>query len=102
VAGIQFRDWTHPLIVLGLAVVVKLLEDLVISPKIIGGRVGLRPLTIILAVMIGTTLLGGFLGALLAIPLTAALRTLMFRYVWTREHAIGKPAEAEAATELAK
>ncbi|MDB6068286.1 MAG: hypothetical protein JWR26_4494 [Pedosphaera sp.] len=82
VAAVQFGDWTHPLCVIGIAAVVKMLEDLVISPKIIGDRSGLHPLTIILAVMIGANLLGGFLGALLAIPLTAALRTLMFRYIW--------------------
>ncbi len=45
-----------------------------------GGRVGLHPLAIITEVMAGTTLLGG----ILAIPLTAALRVLMFRYVWKR------------------
>jgi predicted PurR-regulated permease PerM len=85
VAGVQFEDWTHPLCVLAIAASVKILEDFVISPKIIGERSGLHPLTIIIAVMVGTTLFGGFLGAMLAIPLTAALRTLMFRYIWTRE-----------------
>ena len=35
--------------------------------------------------MVGTTLLGGIIGGILAIPLTAALRTLMFRYVWNRK-----------------
>jgi len=89
IAGIQFGDWTHPLCVVGIAAVVKLLEDLVISPKIIGNRSGLHPLVIILAVMIGANLLGGFLGALLAVPLAATLRTLMFRYVWTRRPATG-------------
>jgi predicted PurR-regulated permease PerM len=84
VAAVQFGDWRHPLTVLGIAAGVKLLEDLVISPKIMGERSGLHPLTIILAVMIGANLLGGFLGALLAIPLTAVLRTLMFRYVWKK------------------
>ena len=48
-------------------------------------RSGLHPVTIIIAVMVGTTLLGGLLGGVLAIPLTAALRVLMFRYVWKRE-----------------
>jgi predicted PurR-regulated permease PerM len=47
-----------------------------------GDRVGLHPLTIILAVMIGTTLMGGIVGGILAIPLTAALRAVMFRYIW--------------------
>ena len=40
--------------------------------------------TIIISVMVGTTLLGGLLGGILAIPLTAALRVLMFRYIWKR------------------
>ncbi len=81
-AAVQFHDWLHPLLVLAVFAAVQLLEGLVISPKIIGDRVGLHPLTIIIAVMIGTTLLGGVLGGILAIPLTAALRVLMFRYVW--------------------
>ena len=93
VAAVQFGDWKHPLAVLGIAAGVKLLEDLIISPKIIGDRSGLHPLTIILAVMIGASLLGGFIGALLAIPLTAVLRTLMFRYVWKK-----RPAAKESAT----
>ena len=42
-----------------------------------GCRVGLHPVTIIIAVMAGTTLLGGLLGGILAIPFTAALRVLM-------------------------
>lgn len=100
VAGIQFEDWTHPLCVLGIAALVKLLEDFIISPKIIGERSGLHPLTIILAVLVGTTLLGGFIGALLAIPLTAALRTIMFRYIWTREHPRSKSPESKKVKEL--
>lgn len=84
-AAIQFGDWLHPALVLGVFAVVQLLEGLFISPKIIGDRVGLHPLTIIVAVMVGTTLMGGLLGGILAIPLTAALRVLMFRYVWKRK-----------------
>jgi predicted PurR-regulated permease PerM len=83
-ATVQFQDWLHPLLVLGVFGAVQALEGLVISPKIIGDRVGLHPLTIIVAVMVGTTLLGGVLGGVLAIPLTAALRVLMFRYVWKK------------------
>jgi predicted PurR-regulated permease PerM len=83
-AIIQFGNFWGPAAVLGIFGLVQLLEGLVISPKIIGDRVGLHPLTIIIAVMVGTTLLGGILGGVLAIPLTAALRTLMFRYVWKK------------------
>ena len=84
IALVQFGDWLHPLLVLAVFAVVQTLEGLVISPKIMGGRVGLHPVTIIIAVMAGTTLLGGLLGGILAIPLTAALRVVMFRYVWKR------------------
>lgn len=82
VAFVQFGDWLHPILVLGVFAVVQTIEGLVISPRIMGDRVGLHPLTIIIAVIAGTTLLGGLLGGILAIPLTAALRVLMFRYVW--------------------
>ncbi len=83
-AFVQYSDWAHPLMVLGVFAVVQTLEGSVISPKIIGDRVGLHPLVIIIAVMTGTTLLGGILGAVLAIPLAAALRVILARYVWKK------------------
>ena len=86
-ALVQFGDWLHPVLVLAVFAVVQTLEGLVVSPKVMGGRVGLHPVTIIIAVMAGTTLLGGLLGGILAIPLTAALRVVMFRYVWKRPQA---------------
>jgi predicted PurR-regulated permease PerM len=86
-ALVQFGDWLHPLLVLAVFGVVQTLEGLVISPRIMGERVGLHPLTIIIAVLVGTTLFGGLLGGILAIPLTAALRVLMFRYVWKKRDA---------------
>ena len=98
-AMIQFvpddGGWLKPVLVLVVFAAVQVMEGLFISPKIIGDRVGLHPLTIIVAVMVGTTLLGGIIGGVLAIPLTAALRTVMFRYVWKdRVHS----SEASAAS----
>lgn len=84
---VQHGDWLHPLMALGVVGVVQALEGTVISPKIMGDRVGLHPVTIIIAVMLGTTIMGGLLGGILAIPLTAALRVLMFRYIWKRRMA---------------
>jgi predicted PurR-regulated permease PerM len=85
--------WLKPILVLVVFAAVQTMEGLFISPKIIGDRVGLHPLTIIVAVMVGTTLLGGIMGGVLAIPLTAALRTVMFRYVWKdRVHSSEAPA----------
>ncbi|MBI3417908.1 MAG: AI-2E family transporter [Verrucomicrobia bacterium] len=83
-AAVQFGDWQHPLLVIAVSALVHLAEGWVISPKIIGDRVGMHPMAIIIAIMIGTSLLGGIVGGVLAIPLTAALRTLMFRYVWKK------------------
>jgi predicted PurR-regulated permease PerM len=82
VALVQFGDWQHPAMVLGVFAVVQSLEGFVIQPKIMGDRVGLHPVVIIIALMAGTTLLGGLLGGILAIPLAAALRVVMFRYIW--------------------
>jgi len=82
IAMVQFGDWQHPLWVLGVFAMVQGIEGWVIQPKIIGDRVGLHPLTIIIALLVGTTLMGGILGGLLAIPTTAVIRALMFRYIW--------------------
>ena len=83
-AGVQFNDWMHPLLVVGLYIVVHLFDGYIVFPRVIGDRVGMHPAIIIVAVLVGATLMGGILGALLAIPVTAVLRALMFRYVWMR------------------
>ena len=80
---VQFGDWRVALVIL-VFVLVQMAEGLFLSPKIIGDRVGLHPLTVIVAVVVGTTLMGGIVGGILAIPFTAVLRTLMFRYIWKR------------------
>ena len=84
VAFASSGGWVQPALVLAVFAVVQTIEGLVVSPKILGDRVGLHPLVIIIAVMVGTTLLGGILGGVLAIPLAAALRVIMFRYVWKK------------------
>jgi predicted PurR-regulated permease PerM len=78
----QFGDWTHPLLILLIFTIVVSAENFFYSPRIMGNRVGMHPLVIIVAVMIGITLLGGLLGGVLAIPLAAALRVVMVRYFW--------------------
>lgn len=86
-AYLQFGDIAHPALILGVFILVQMAEGFVITPKIIGDRIGLHPMTIIIGVMVGTTLLGGVVGGILAIPITAVLRTLMFRYVWIKRRA---------------
>ena len=84
IAIVTSGGWQQPALVLAVVAVVQVLEGLVIQPKIMGERVGLHPMTIIIALMVGTTLLGGILGGILAIPLAAVLRVLMARYVWRK------------------
>ena len=93
ISVVQYGDWFHPFLVLVVVTIVQAIESLLISPKIMGDRVGLHPVVIIIAVMAGTTLFGGLLGGLLAIPFAAALRVVMFRYVWKK-----RPADAKLAT----
>jgi predicted PurR-regulated permease PerM len=93
IALVQHGDWLHPLLVLGVFAVVQTIEGFVIQPKIVGDRVGLHPLAIIIAVITGTTLLGGLLGGILAIPLAAAARVILLRYVW-RETETPSPSAA--------
>lgn len=61
----------HLLAVWAVFGVVQFLESNVISPKIVGEQVGLHPVVMITAVIVGGTLFG-FLGVLLAVPATAA------------------------------
>ena len=73
-----------PVIALGVCGLVLFLEKVVIQPKIIGDRVGMHPVGVIISVLMGTVLVGGVIGGLLAIPIAMALRAMLFRYVWVR------------------
>lgn len=90
VALVQFEGWKLPMLVLAVFAVVQTIEGFILQPRIIGDRVGLHPLTVIVALMMGTTLMGGVLGGLLAIPITATLGVLMGRYFW-RSEGQGRP-----------
>ncbi|WP_018232083.1 AI-2E family transporter [Thioalkalivibrio thiocyanodenitrificans] len=50
----------------------QLLESLVLTPRIVGDRIGLHPVAVIFAVLAGGQLFG-FLGVLLALPVAAVL-----------------------------
>jgi predicted PurR-regulated permease PerM len=57
-------------------VVVQLIEGYVLTPKIMGERTGLHFMAIIVAIFFWGSALGGILGMILAIPLTAFLASL--------------------------
>ncbi len=86
-ALVQFGDWQHLVGVLAVWGVGQLLESYVLTPKLVGDRVGLGPVTVIFAVMAGGTLFG-FLGMLLALPVASVANVLIRhahgRYVASR------------------
>ena len=91
IAFAQWGDWQHPLAVSVIFFAVLQLEGFYISPRIVGGSVGLHPMTIIVSMFAWSLLIGGLLGALLAVPLTATLKVLLRRYVWERQFEPGGP-----------
>ncbi len=84
IAAAHFGDWQHPLAVTIIFIVVQQVDGNIIQPKIVGESVGLHPLTIIFSVLFWSLLIGGLLGALLAVPLTASIKVLFQRYLWER------------------
>lgn len=74
-AALKFHDFLHPLLCLGWFVIVQALEGGIITPRVVGEKVGLHPVVIILAIILGGQL-AGILGMLLAVPLTAVLKVL--------------------------
>lgn len=84
IAAGQWGDWTHPAIITLVFVAVQNLEAILIAPRIVGNSVGLHPMTVIVSIFIWGLLIGGLLGPILAVPLTATAKVLLARYVWGR------------------
>lgn len=63
-------------LVLGIFILVQNIEGWYLTPKIMGDRTGLHPVTIIFSIFFWGTALGGILGMILAIPLTAFFVTV--------------------------
>ena len=84
IAAAQWGDWWHPFWVTIIFIVVQNLEGLFYAPRIVGNSVGLHPMTVIVSIFVWGLFIGGLLGPLLAIPLTATIKVLLARYVWGR------------------
>ncbi|MFZ9920167.1 MAG: AI-2E family transporter [Terrimicrobiaceae bacterium] len=84
IAAAQFGDWLHPALVTLIFLLANNIDGIFIAPKIVGESVGLHPLTVIISVLAWSLILGGLLGAILAVPLTATMKVLLKRYFWDR------------------
>ena len=94
IASVQGGSWlipataswyVFPVIVTAIFIVVQQIDGLLVTPKIVGGSVGLHPMTVMASVFVWSLLMGGLLGAILAVPMTATIKVLLKRYVWQRK-----------------
>jgi predicted PurR-regulated permease PerM len=75
--GVGFTASWHVALAAGIAVlVVRLVEDYLVTPRVLGHAVGLSPLLVLVSVFAVGILFGGF-AVLLAIPIAAVLATLV-------------------------
>src|SRR5438045_9379893 len=102
----QWGDWMHPLLVTFIFIIIQNLEGLFYAPRIVGNSVGLHPMTVIVSIFVWGLLIGGLLGPILAVPLTATIKVLLARYVWgerlrkeTKEEIEEDPVVEEAEAE---
>ncbi len=75
-AAAQFSEWLQVALVGGVFVIGQVAESYVLTPKLVGDRVGLHPVWIIFALLAGGALFG-FTGVLLAVPVAAVIGVLV-------------------------
>lgn len=91
---------THLAVVVTIIfIVVSQLDGWLIQPRIVGAKMKMHDLTVMFSVIFWSYVLGGVVGALLAVPLTAAIQVVFNRYVWQPRK---KKREAERAAENQK
>lgn len=84
-ALVTFGDFSHVWQVWLVYIVVQVLEGNFITPRVLGGKVGLSPLVVILAILAGGKMFG-LLGIFLAVPGAAILRVLFdHAHAWAIE-----------------
>jgi predicted PurR-regulated permease PerM len=81
------QSWQLALWALGFYVVVQQIEAYVLNPFVVGRFIGMRPVYLLLAILIGTSLLG-ILGMLLAVPAAVILQILLVELYlpWRKRH----------------
>lgn len=76
--------WVIMAMAVGVFIVVQIIIDMIITPKIMGKAMGLNPAILLLSLSVWGALLG-FIGLIVALPLTTLLIAYYQRYI-TREH----------------
>jgi predicted PurR-regulated permease PerM len=81
---IQFGDVQHLLWVVAVYGLGQFTESFILTPRIVGDRIGLNPVMVIFVLMAGG-LLFGFVGILLALPVSAVLN-VVFKYLYEERY----------------
>lgn len=87
--------WNLWLSAMAVYIVVQCIQDLFLTPKIMGHAMGLNPALILLSLSVWGTLMG-FIGLIIALPLTTLLLAYYDKYI-TRSEKGEPPAEKKAA-----
>lgn len=90
VAGVAFLHGgiQYMLLVIALNVLLhQIIFDQIITPRILGGHVGLHPILSIIALLVGNVLLG-ILGMILAVPVAASIQMVVLTLVPKLNHEI--------------
>jgi len=80
---IGFLTHAHWIWMAGLLLLWRLVQDYVNSPRIMGDKLQLQPLTVLVALMVGGQV-GGIAGVYLSVPIVAVLRIVWLEYFSTR------------------
>jgi predicted PurR-regulated permease PerM len=89
---VGFLTHSHWIWMAGLLVAWRLAQDYVFSPRLMGENLGLQPLTIVLALMVGGQV-GGIAGVYLSVPIVAVLRIVWLEYFSTQDSSTGVTAQ---------
>ena len=73
--SVQFSDWPHFAGIIGVFLFGHIMEAYILTPRLVGHRVGLHPVWILFAIIAGAKLLG-FTGVIIAVPTAAVIGVL--------------------------
>lgn len=76
----SFRSFRTILGVIAMFTFIQQLEGSLISPKIVGDKVGLHPILIIFSLLVGGELLG-IIGMLIAVPIVGVIKVILNHYI---------------------
>ncbi len=72
---VALQDFTLGLKVLSSAIMIGLINDNVVSPRLVGGSIGLNPIWLIIALFIGGKV-SGVLGLVIAVPIASVIKRM--------------------------